>query len=113
MDDFYKVKFTKDADRDLDDISVYLDARSVSPRRARGFVDAIRTEISLCLSFWPQGYRLADNDRLAEKGFHKLIVKDYLAFFTVDETNNTANVERIIHGKRDWATILTGDGEEN
>jgi len=113
MDDFYKVIYTKDADRDSDDIFIYLYAQSVSQRRAFRFVAALRAEISRCLSFRPQGYRLVDDDVLAAKGLHKLIVKNYLAFFTVDEENNTAYVERIIHGRRDWATILMGNDEEN
>jgi len=109
--DSYNVEFTKNADRDLRGIFAYIKTQSSSKRVARRFVDALRTEIINCLSFWPQGYRLADNDLLAAKGLHKLIVKGYLAFFTVNETKNTANVKRIIHGKRDWITILRGNDE--
>jgi len=109
--DFYKVEFAKNAERDLRGIFVYLRRQSVSQRRAQMFVDALRAEINHRLSFRPQGYRLVDNDRLAAKGLHKLIVKNYLAFFTVNETKNTANVKRIIHGKRDWITIMRGNDE--
>jgi len=109
--DFYKVDFAKKADRDLDGISAYLQSQSVSRWRALKFADAIRSEINHRLSFWPQGYRLVDDDILAARGQHKLIVKNYLVFFTVDEEKNTAFVERIIHGKRDWITIMRGDDE--
>jgi len=109
--DSHKVEFAKDADRDLRGIFAYLRSQSVSEWRALKFVAAIRAEISRCLSFSPQGYRLVDDNILAARGQHKLIVKNYLAFFTVDEEKNIAYVERIIHGKRDWITIMRGDDE--
>jgi len=111
--DSCKVEFAKKADRDLDGIFAYLQTQSVSQWRATKFVTALRAEISRSLSFSPQGYRLVDDDLLAAKGLHKLIVKGYLAFFTVNETKNTANVKRIIHGKRDWITIMRGNDGEN
>jgi len=111
--DTHKVVYTKKARRNLDDIAVYLETQSVSQERARRFVDAIKAEIDHRLSFMPQGYRLVANDLLAALGLRILIVKRYLVFFTVDDEKNIASVKQIIHGRRDWATILTGDGEEN
>jgi plasmid stabilization system protein ParE len=39
-------------------------------------------------------------------GYRKLIVKNYIAFFTVDEKAKTIDVERILYARRDWLRIL-------
>lgn len=39
-------------------------------------------------------------------GYRKLIVKNYIVFFTIDEPNKVVDVERILYGRRDWLRIL-------
>jgi plasmid stabilization system protein ParE len=38
-------------------------------------------------------------------GYRQLIVKNYIAFFTMDE-KNVVDVERIFYARRDWLCIL-------
>jgi plasmid stabilization system protein ParE len=46
------------------------------------------------------------DERLAVMGFRILLIKNYIAFYTIDEPNKIVNVERILYGRRDWQRIL-------
>lgn len=40
------------------------------------------------------------------RGYRKLIIKNYIAFFTVDEQARVVDVERILYARRDWLNII-------
>jgi plasmid stabilization system protein ParE len=54
----------------------------------------------------PQRYPLVAEERLAAMGYRKSIIKNYIAFFTIDEKNKIVDVERILYARRDWLRIL-------
>ncbi|HBG16880.1 MAG TPA: hypothetical protein DDW93_08890 [Firmicutes bacterium] len=39
-------------------------------------------------------------------GYRKLIVKNYIVFFTINEKSKVVDVERILYARRDWLRIL-------
>jgi hypothetical protein len=43
---------------------------------------------------------LIDNERLAALGYRRLLVKNYLVFFVIDEEAQTVSIERIIYNRR-------------
>jgi len=71
-------------------------------------VKNIKDEIDKRLSSMPY-FSLADNKRLAKLGVRRMNVKKYAVFFIIFEEENTVDVERIIHGSRDWERILLED----
>jgi plasmid stabilization system protein ParE len=46
------------------------------------------------------------DERLASMGYRKLIINNYIAFFTIDEKAKVVDVERILYVRRDWLHIL-------
>jgi len=54
----------------------------------------------------PQKYPLVQDERLAIMGYQKLIVKNYIVFYTIDEATKIADVERVLYARRDWRSIL-------
>lgn len=46
------------------------------------------------------------DERLASVGYRKLIVKKHIIFSSIDEKAKVADVERILHGRRNWRVIL-------
>lgn len=46
------------------------------------------------------------DERLASIGYHKLIVKNHIIFFSIYEKAKAVDVERILYGRRNWRTIL-------
>ena len=72
---------------------------------ASKMVDAI-VDAVYDLEDMPEKYQLVPDDRLAALGYRKCPVKNYLVFFTADETSHVVYVERILSARRDWKNIL-------
>lgn len=58
------------------------------------------------LSDMPQRCSQVADPRLAQMGFRKLIVKNDVVFFSIDEKNKVVNIERVLYGRRDWLKFL-------
>jgi len=105
MDFEYRVNTTKRAQADIDEIAAYISEELNAPAAARNMVLAIHKTLRI-LSFSPQGLPKVRNDRLAAQGYRWIGVKNYIAFYTIDEKEKTVNVERILYGRRDWMRTL-------
>ncbi|NLB17241.1 MAG: type II toxin-antitoxin system RelE/ParE family toxin [Syntrophomonadaceae bacterium] len=46
------------------------------------------------------------DERLAAIGYRKLIVKNYIFFFSIDEKAKVVDVARLLYGQRNWRAIL-------
>ena len=44
--------------------------------------------------------------KLKKYNFRKLIIKNYIAFYRVDENKKLVNVDRILYNKMNWKNIL-------
>ncbi len=101
----YKVRATELAENDLRDISRYISVELLVPVTADRIVESIQQAV-LGLSHMPHRHPLVDDERLAELGYRKLHIKNYIAFFIIDEEAKTVYVERILYARRDWLHIL-------
>jgi len=89
----YNVTFLPDADRDMDDIAEYLS--KFYPNTARNFFAQLKKQLQL-LETMPLMYPAYDADPF----FRKMIINDYLLFYSVDEKRTLITVHRIFHSKR-------------
>lgn len=103
--DAYKIDVSEPAENDLRDIVRYISSQLNAPVAALTMMDAIEEAID-GLASMPQKCPLVIEERLAMLGYRKLIVKNYIVFFTIDEPNKVVDVERILYGRRDWLRIL-------
>lgn len=101
----YDVRITEPAEEDLRDIFRYISRVLLEPQIAQKTIATLKKSI-LALSDMPQGRPLVADDRLSSMGYRKLIVKNYIVFFTVDEREKMVYVERVLYGRRDWVCIL-------
>jgi plasmid stabilization system protein ParE len=101
----YNIRHTESSERDLLDILRYIATELKEPATALRMVDTI-DKIIESLSHMPHRCPLVDDERLAALGYRKLHVKNYIAFFTIDELKKTIYVERILYARRDWLHIL-------
>ncbi|MEW5952987.1 MAG: type II toxin-antitoxin system RelE/ParE family toxin [Bacillota bacterium] len=101
----YRVNVSEPAENDLRDIVRYISAQLSAPITALKMMDAVEEAIA-GLADMPQKYPPVIDERLATMGYHKLIVKNYIAFFTIDEKAKVVDVERILYVRRDWFRIL-------
>ena len=101
----YSIEVSEPAENDLRDIILYISSQLSSPMTAMNMMDTIE-EALLGLSEMPQKCAAVRDDRLASMGYRKLLIKNYVAFFTIDEQSKVVNVERILYARRDWLRIL-------
>lgn len=101
----YSIEISEPAENDLRDIILYISSQLSSPMTAMNMMATIE-ETLLGLSEMPQKCSAVRDGRLASIGYRKLLIKNYVAFFTIDEQSKVVNVERILYPRRDWLRIL-------
>jgi plasmid stabilization system protein ParE len=101
----YRVDISEPAENDLRDIVRYISAQLLAPMTALKMMETIEEDLA-SLAYMPHGHPPVVDERLASMGYRKLIVKNHIAFFTVDEKAKIVDVERILYARRDWLRIL-------
>ena len=95
----YRVKFLPEADFDMDVIEEYLSQFYAST--ARDFFSKLKNQTT-SLQTMPYMYPAYD----ADPYFRRMVVDDYLLFYSVDEKRNLVIIHRIFHSKRDISQQL-------
>jgi toxin ParE1/3/4 len=101
----YSVDVSDPAEGDLGEIVRYIASQLSVPISALRMMELFE-EAMEDLSDMPQRYPFVVDERLAQMGYRKLPVKNYIVFFSVDEKNKVVDIERILYGRRDWLRIL-------
>ncbi|HCF50037.1 MAG TPA: type II toxin-antitoxin system RelE/ParE family toxin [Syntrophomonas sp.] len=101
----YKIAVSEPAENDLRDIVRYISAQLSAPMTALRMMDTIEEAIA-DLSDMPNKYPFVSDDRLKAMGYRKLLVKNYMVFFSIDDKSNIVYVERTLYARRDWLHIL-------
>ena len=101
----YRVDLSEPAENDLRYIVRYISAQLSAPMTALKMMDTIAEAIT-GLAVMPQTCPPVTDERLAMMGYRKLLVKNYIVFFTIDEKSQVVDVEKILYARRDWRHIL-------
>ena len=97
----YKVKVTESADRDLDEILTYIMETLMNPKAADDFVDALEEKYTV-LEEYPFICELSRNDRLANRGYRRVIIGSYVVLYLIDEEQQEVTVTRIFYGRQNY-----------
>jgi plasmid stabilization system protein ParE len=101
----YRVDISEPAENDLRDIVGHIATQLSVPMTALTMMQAMEKAIA-GLACMPKSRPPVLDDRLRAAGYRKLIVKNYLVFFTIDEDKKIVNVERILFARRDWLSLI-------
>ena len=101
----YRIDVSEPAEIDLRDIIRYISAQLLAPITALEMLESIEQAMA-GLAEMPHRVPTVADERLAAIGYRKLIVKNYIIFFSIDEKAKVVDVERILYGQRNWRTIL-------
>lgn len=105
MQERYEVVMSGKAKDDLKYIITYINATLNEPTIAKKYVKIIRERIK-SLEYFPQKYVIIDDEKLMDLKIRKLIIKNYIAFYRINEKKKIVTIERIIYGKNDWINKL-------
>lgn len=97
----YQIRFLSIAEEDLNEIASYIALDN--PKAANELVTKIEENL-LLLSENPLLGRLPRDEEIRKLGYRYLVVRNYIIFYTVE--NKTIHIHRILHGARNYKTIL-------
>lgn len=102
----YKVEFLPVAKQDLTEIALYIKDKLNNPIAAYNTVEQI-VEASEKLGSFPYSNPVYTPLRPLKKEYRKIPVKNYMLFYTVDETEKLITVSRIIYTRRNLSSQIT------
>ena len=101
----YKLKFTQAASGDLEQIYMYISGNLLAMQAANDLMDKIQDSVMRLKEFPYLGNFVAD-EMLKNKGYRKLIVDHFIAFYLVDEEEKQVVIMRILYGAQQYEKLL-------
>ena len=101
----YKIELSIQAKEDYKNIIRYIKYELLEPNIAKRYAKLIKNEIN-SLKYNPRKFAIIDYDMIKKYKFRKLIIKNYIAFYRINEDEKIVNVERILYGATDWKNKL-------
>lgn len=101
----YHIHITSTAERDIMNAADYIEFTLKNPSAADDLLDEVEVQI-ISLSELPEKFRLVDDPILASWGIRFVIIKNDLAFYTIDKETQTVIIVRFLCQKSNWNAIL-------
>ena len=105
MSEKYKIELSIKAKEDIKSIVLYIKNNLNEPSIANKYAKIIKEEIKT-LEYSPKKFAIIDDDSIKDLEVRKLNIKNYLAFYRVNEKEKVVNVERILYGASNWIIKL-------
>ena len=99
----YHLHITSVAQRDISQAADYIEFVLTNPKAADDLLEETDQKINALLPF-PQEHPIVEDKLLAAWGIRFTQIKNYLAFYVVEE--NQVTVIRFLYAKSDWISIL-------
>ena len=99
----YHLHITSVAERDISQAVDYIEFVLKNPKAADDLLEETDQKINALLPF-PQEHPIVEDKLLAAWGIRFTQIKNYLAFYVVEE--NQVTVIRFLYAKSDWISIL-------
>ena len=93
------------AKNDLKDIISYIKYELLEPSIAQKYAKIIKEEIKR-LEYSPQKFAIINPEIIKYDNIRKLVIKNYIAFYRINENKKVVNIERILYGGMDWKNKL-------
>jgi toxin ParE1/3/4 len=100
----YEVKVTRQAHRQMREIALYIANECCAPEAAQNLLDKLESINDL--AEMPKRHSLVDKEPWRNAGVRKVIVKNFLIYFWVDDENMRVQVTGVIYEKRDQLARL-------
>ena len=100
MGNKYEIKVTRQALEQMREIAHYISYDLMAPEAAYNLLDDLKASI-LKLSVLPKKYPLIEEEPWRSEGVRKIVVKNFLVYYWIDEEYNKVQVTAVIYSKRD------------
>ena len=97
----YEVEFTEECMKEIDDIYKYISEQLVERKAAKRLIETLKNKI-LNLETSPHIYmKIGKTNRLNEI-YHRMVVKNYIILYTIDDKNKKVFISHMYYGKRNY-----------
>lgn len=101
----YKIQLSINAKNDYKRIVSYIKNEILEPSVANKYAEMINSKIQT-LEYLPQKYSVIDDEVIKKLEFRKLVIKNYIVFYRINEKEKTVEVHRILFSASDWIDKL-------
>lgn len=101
----YNLVVSVNASNDIDGIVSYMLSELKNYSAAVNFLDDME-KVYTNIEENPYMYACCDDIRLRDKGYRRVVIKNYLVIYLIDEDMKIVNVIRVIYGGRNYANFL-------
>lgn len=101
----YSYKFTEKAERDLDSTLSHIKFDLKNPSAAAAFGKKVFDAVDNIREF-PLSGMIVENDFLSNKDVRRVIVDNYVMYYTANDDEKTIYIIGIVYGKRNLEDIL-------
>ena len=100
MGNEYEVKVTRQALEQMRAIVHYISYDLIAPEAAENLLNDLKSAI-MKLAVLPKKHSLIDEEPWRSEGVRKIVVKNFLVYYWVDDEYNRVQVTAVIYSKRD------------
>jgi len=97
----YKIYFTKECKKEMDNIYQYISRKLYSPSSAKTLMKKIQDSI-YNLREMPNMYSVIKQYDELKLQFRKIVIKNYIIIYTVNEENKIVNIVHMYYGKSNY-----------
>lgn len=101
----YSIEFTETAKTDLKDIALYIAEVSKNKESAKSFVKELADQC-IRLEDFPFSGAIPKDRLIRSAGYRFLVHKEYLIFYTIEESGANVYVEAIFNAKKDYTRVI-------
>jgi toxin ParE1/3/4 len=101
----YNLVISKEAHKDIDDIVHYIAVELANPTAAASFLDDIEKSYIDVVNN-PRMYSRCQDARLSREGYRKIVIKNYLVLYRIDNEEKKVFIVRIIYGGRNYPEFI-------
>lgn len=101
----YKIKITPKANDDLDEIYKYIFEELFNLDAADNLMNKIEKSM-MRLGEFPLSCSLVEDNVLKNKGYRKLIIDNYIAFYIVDDKEERVVIMRVLYSRQKYQNIV-------
>lgn len=102
----YEVRVTRQALEQIKEIVHYISNDLMAPDAAHNLLNKMKAEITKLSSFQKK-HDLIDEEPWRTEGVRKIVVKNFLIYYWVDDENNRVQVTAVIYSRRDQTKQLS------
>ena len=103
--ELYEIIMTSDSVADLIELRDYIAVTLSAPETALKYIQRIRSEIGM-LSKMPERNKTVDEEPWHSRGLRRVIVKNFIVYYRIDESEKKVYILAVIYGKRDQLRML-------